>query len=76
MLQAAAKAVAGQTDPTAAGAALLPNVQNLRALSAVVAEAVYAAAGADGVATKTPENVVQAIADSMWLPNYNQGSGQ
>jgi malate dehydrogenase (oxaloacetate-decarboxylating) len=76
MLEAAAKAVAGQTDPTAAGAALLPNVENLRALSAVVAEAVYAAARADGVATKNPENVVQAIADSMWQPNYNQGSGQ
>jgi malate dehydrogenase (oxaloacetate-decarboxylating) len=72
MLQAAAKAVAAQTDPTSAGAALLPNVKNLRALSAVVAEAVYAAAHADGVATKTPDNVVQAIADTMWQPTYGE----
>ena len=55
------------------GAALLPNVRNLRALSAVVAEAVYAAAHTDGVATKKPDNVVQAIADTMWLPCYDGG---
>ncbi|MBV8346188.1 MAG: hypothetical protein JOZ49_01240 [Mycolicibacterium sp.] len=42
-------------------------------MSAVVAEAVYAAAVADGVATKTPENLVQAIADTMWKPVYGQG---
>ena len=47
--------------------------QHLRALSAVVAEAVYAAAHADGVATKTPDNMVQAIADTMWQPEYNWG---
>jgi malate dehydrogenase (oxaloacetate-decarboxylating) len=72
-MQAAAKAVAAQTDPTSPGAALLPNVKNLRALSAVVAEAVYAAAHADGVATKSPDNVVQAIADTMWQPTYDEG---
>ena len=75
MLEAAAKAVAAQTDPTMVGAGLLPNVKNLRALSAVVAEAVYAAAHADGVATKTPDNVVQALADIMWQPEYDQGTG-
>jgi malate dehydrogenase (oxaloacetate-decarboxylating) len=73
MMQAAAKAVAAQTDPTSPGAALLPNAKNLRALSAVVAEAVYAAAHADGVATKSLDNVVQAIADTMWQPAYDQG---
>jgi malate dehydrogenase (oxaloacetate-decarboxylating) len=73
LLQAAAKAVAAQTDPTTKGAALLPNVKNLRALSAVVAEAVCAAAQSDGVATKTPDNVVQAIADTMWQPEYDWG---
>jgi malate dehydrogenase (oxaloacetate-decarboxylating) len=71
MLQAAAKAVAHQAEPTERGAALLPNVRNLRALSATVAEAVYAAAHADSVATKTPDNVVQAIADTMWQPEYD-----
>jgi malate dehydrogenase (oxaloacetate-decarboxylating) len=73
MLQAAAKAVAAQTDPMTTGAALLPNVKSLRALSAVVAEAVYGAAYADGVATKTPDNLVQAIADTMWQPEYDWG---
>jgi malate dehydrogenase (oxaloacetate-decarboxylating) len=73
MLEAAAKAVAAEADPTAPGAALLPNVKNLRALSAVVAEAVYAAAHADGVATHKPDNVVQAIADTMWQPCYTEG---
>jgi malate dehydrogenase (oxaloacetate-decarboxylating) len=73
MLEAAAKAVAAEADPSAPGAALLPNVRNLRALSAVVAEAVYAAAHADGVATRKPDNVVQAIADTMWQPTYDRG---
>jgi malate dehydrogenase (oxaloacetate-decarboxylating) len=73
MLEAAAKAVAHEADPSAPGAALLPNVKNLRALSAVVAEAVYAAAHTDGVATKKPDNLVQAIADTMWQPIYYQG---
>jgi malate dehydrogenase (oxaloacetate-decarboxylating) len=39
----------------------------------VVAEAVYAAAHTDGVATKKPDNLVQAIADTMWLPSYEGG---
>jgi malate dehydrogenase (oxaloacetate-decarboxylating) len=73
MLDAAAKAVARHADPTAPGAGLLPDVENLRAISAVVAEAVYAAAVEDGVATKTPENVVQAILDTRWLPEYEPG---
>jgi malate dehydrogenase (oxaloacetate-decarboxylating) len=72
MLEAAAKAVAAEADPSAPGAALLPNVKNLRALSAVVAEAVYAAAHTDGVATKKPDNLVQAIAGTMWQPTYHQ----
>jgi malate dehydrogenase (oxaloacetate-decarboxylating) len=73
MLEAAAKAVAREADVSTPGAALLPNVKNLRALSAVVAEAVYTAAHTDGVATKKPDNLVQAITDTMWLPDYNEG---
>jgi malate dehydrogenase (oxaloacetate-decarboxylating) len=76
MLEAAAKAVAAEADPSEPGAALLPNVKNLRALSAVVAEAVYTAAHADGVATRKPDNVVQAIADTMWQPCYTEGQGK
>ena len=74
MLEASAKAVARQSNPTAPGAALLPEVKDLRAVSAVVAEAVYHAAVADGVATKTPGDLVHAILDTMWLPDY-EGSG-
>jgi malate dehydrogenase (oxaloacetate-decarboxylating) len=76
MLEAAAKAVAREADVSTPGAALLPNVRNLRALSAVVAEAVYTAGHADGVATKTPDNVVQAIADTMWQPRYDGSIGK
>jgi malate dehydrogenase (oxaloacetate-decarboxylating) len=73
MLEAAATAVAREADVSTPGAALLPNVRNLRALSAVVAEAVYATAHTDGVATKKPADVVQAIADTMWQPRYDGG---
>jgi malate dehydrogenase (oxaloacetate-decarboxylating) len=72
MLDASAKAVAHQSNPTAPGAALLPDMKDLRAVSAVVAEAVYHAAVADGVATKTHDDVVQAILDTMWLPEYTE----
>jgi malate dehydrogenase (oxaloacetate-decarboxylating) len=75
MLDAAAKAVARQANPTAPGAALLPDLKNLRAISAVVAKAVYHAAVADGVATKTPEDLVQTILDTMWLPDYEVVGG-
>ena len=70
MLDASAKAVARQADPTSPGAGLLPDVTNLRAVSAVVAEAVYHAAVADGVATERHDSVVQAILDAMWVPEY------
>jgi malate dehydrogenase (oxaloacetate-decarboxylating) len=73
MLDASAKAVARQSNPTAPGAALLPDVKDLRAISAVVAEAVYHAAAQDGVATKTHDDLVQTILDTMWLPDYREG---
>jgi malate dehydrogenase (oxaloacetate-decarboxylating) len=71
MLLASAKAVARQANPTAAGDSLLPDVQGLRETSVTVAEAVYHAAVADGVATKTHDDVTQAIRDTMWWPNYD-----
>ena len=76
MLDTAAKAVAQQADPTPPGAALLPDVKDLRAISAAVAEAVYYAAVEDGVATRNPDNVVQAILDTAWVPEYDQGGSQ
>lgn len=71
MLQAAAKAIALLANPTRPGDSLLPDVQDLRAVSKAVAEAVYRAAVGDGVATRTHEDVEQAIVDTMWLPVYD-----
>jgi malate dehydrogenase (oxaloacetate-decarboxylating) len=70
MLQAAAVAIAEQAEPSRPGTPLLPAVRNLRASSAMVAEAVVHAAVADGVATYNPTNISQAIRDAMWLPVY------
>jgi malate dehydrogenase (oxaloacetate-decarboxylating) len=71
MLQAAAKAIVRQASPTNPGDSLLPDVQNLRDISAAVAEAVYHAAVDDGVASTTHEDVRQAVLDTMWLPVYD-----
>ncbi len=71
MLHAAAKAVAREANPTIPGDSLLPDVRNLRATSATVAEAVYHAAVEDGVATKTHDDVTQAVLDTMWAPKYD-----
>ena len=70
MLLAAADAVASQVNPQDTGASLLPPVDNLRASSATVAVAVAKQAVKDGVATKQPENWVQAVQDVMWQPVY------
>jgi malate dehydrogenase (oxaloacetate-decarboxylating) len=74
MLLAAAEAVAGQVDVSAPGAALVPAVENLRASSATTAVAVARAAAVDGVATRKPENLVQAVQDAMWQPTYPEGA--
>ena len=71
MLHAAANAIAQQADPTNPGDALLPPVEELCAISRAVAEAVYQAAVADGVATKTHDDVGQAVHDAMWFPTYD-----
>lgn len=70
MLLAAAEAVAGQVDVSAPGAPLVPPVQNLRASSATTAVAVAQAAIDDGVATRKPASLVQAVQDAMWEPGY------
>ncbi|OBK22741.1 NAD-dependent malic enzyme [Mycobacterium asiaticum] len=71
MLHASAKAVAQQANPVAPGDSLLPEVADLRDISAKVAEAVYHAAVTDGVASKSPADVRQAVLDSMWSPVYD-----
>ncbi|OBF49796.1 NAD-dependent malic enzyme [Mycobacterium sp. 852002-50816_SCH5313054-b] len=71
MLQAAARAIVRQANPTNAGDSLLPDVQNLRDISAAVAEAVYHAAVDDGVAARRHPDVRQAVLDTMWRPVYD-----
>ncbi|KZS63139.1 NAD-dependent malic enzyme [Mycobacterium ostraviense] len=71
MLRAAAKAHARRANPAKPGDSLLPDVQDLRGISATVAEAVYHAAVDDGVATKTHDDVARAIVETMWLPVYD-----
>jgi len=74
MLQAAAKALVQQAAPSNPGDSLLPDVRNLRVISTAIAEAVYHAAVADGVATRTRgdvQDVRQAILDTMWTPEYD-----
>jgi malate dehydrogenase (oxaloacetate-decarboxylating) len=70
MLQAAASALAEQIDASRPVAPLLPEAQNLRACSALVAQAVVNAAVADKVAGFNPTNLTQAVQDAMWLPAY------
>jgi malate dehydrogenase (oxaloacetate-decarboxylating) len=70
MLRAAAAAIAEQADASQPGAPLLPAVRDLRASSAMLAEAVVRAAVADGVAVFNPTNPTQAIQDTMWRPAY------
>ena len=70
MIRAAAEAIAGLAEPTERGASLLPDVANLRASSASVAVAVVRQAIEDGVARRTPDDIVQAVQDAMWQPAY------
>jgi malate dehydrogenase (oxaloacetate-decarboxylating) len=70
MLLSAAEAVAGQVDVSEPGAGLLPPVDDLRTSSATVAVAVAKAAVADGVATKSHDNLIQAVQQAMWQPVY------
>ena len=72
MLLAAAQAVASQVDPTGPGASLLPPVENLRTSSATVAVEVTRQAEADGVATASHDNLIQAVQDAMWQPVYSE----
>jgi malate dehydrogenase (oxaloacetate-decarboxylating) len=70
MLRAAAAAIAEQADASQPGTPPLPVVRDLRASSAVVAEAVVRAVVADGVAVFNPTNSTQAIQDAMWRQAY------
>lgn len=70
MFYASAAAIAGMVDTGRPGAALLPEVEDLRTVSATVATAVIKAAIEDGVAENEPDDVIQAVQDAMWHPVY------
>jgi malate dehydrogenase (oxaloacetate-decarboxylating) len=70
MLLAAAEAIAGLVDVSRPGAGLLPEVENLRSVSATVAIAVAEQAEKDGVAQAQLTDPVQAVQDAMWQAAY------
>ncbi|MEH6937675.1 NAD-dependent malic enzyme [Bacillus sp. JJ664] len=70
MFAAAAEAVAAMIDVSKLGAPLLPQIENLRAISEVVAIEVAKAAIADGVARALHDDIQQAVRNAMWEPEY------
>jgi malate dehydrogenase (oxaloacetate-decarboxylating) len=70
MLLAASEAIAGLVDVSQPGAGLLPEVENLRAVSASVAVAVAERAAEDRVAKADLPDPVQAVEDMMWQATY------
>lgn len=72
MLATAARTVADQVDAKQPGASLLPQVENLRAVSATVAVEVAKKAALEELARVPLTNVVQQVQDAMWQPDYPQ----
>lgn len=70
MIAAAAQAVASLPQVSQRGASLLPAVNDLRRVSAVVAIAVAQAASEEGVAEIELDNPVQQVFEAMWQPAY------
>jgi malate dehydrogenase (oxaloacetate-decarboxylating) len=70
MFEAAADAVARLVDVSTPGASLLPQVENLRMVSATVAVAVAERAAAEGLARATLTDAVRQVQDAMWQPEY------
>jgi malate dehydrogenase (oxaloacetate-decarboxylating) len=70
MLLAASQAIAALVDVSQPGAGLLPQVENLRAVSATVAVAVANQAVADGAAQADLSDPVQAVQDGIWQAAY------
>ncbi|MET7331109.1 NAD-dependent malic enzyme [Nonomuraea sp. NPDC005650] len=78
MLQAAAEAVGDLVDVSAPGASLLPQVDNLREVSATVAVAVANRAVEEHLARVDLRDPVQRVLETMWRPAYRRvhGNGQ
>jgi len=72
MFAAAASAVSSLVIVRHPGASLLPQVDDLRGVSATVAVAVSEAAIAEGLARVKFDDIVQHIQDVMWQPQYRR----
>ncbi len=70
LFAAAAEAISEAVEASHPGAAILPPVSSLRAVSARVAFAVARQAIAEGSARVAPADLERAIRDAMWEPVY------
>lgn len=70
MFFAAALAVANSANLNREGAALLPSIDSLRSVSASVAVNVVKTAQEQGIAEASLTDIVQQVADAMWVPDY------
>lgn len=70
MIAAAAGAVAAMSDAHRPGAGLLPEMTDLRTVSAAVAVAVAQAAKAEGLTGVDLTNPIQQVCERMWNPEY------
>ncbi len=72
MFAAAANAVSSLVTVRQPGASLLPQIDDLRSVSATVAVAVAEAAVAEGLAGVEFDDIVQQVQDAMWQPEYRR----
>ncbi len=72
MFAAAANAVSSLVTVRHPGASLLPQVDDLRGVSATVAAAVAEAADGEGLAGVKLDDIVQQVQDAMWQPEYRR----
>lgn len=70
MLLAAAHAVAALSDAHHLGASLLPQVQDLRPVSASVAVEVARAAVVEGFSQAPVDDLIHLVHEAMWQPEY------
>jgi malate dehydrogenase (oxaloacetate-decarboxylating) len=70
ILAAAATALAGLSDPTTPGTAVLPPITSLRTVSAAVAVAVARAAQAEGLSDVRLDHPADQVREAMWVPAY------
>ncbi len=70
MLLAAANAVAALSDAQQLGASLLPQVQDLRPVSASVAVEVARAAVLEGLSHASVDDLIHLVHEAMWQPEY------